>query len=51
MVKLDVYEAYIKLQLGIDFGASRVKVTVTKNRKTVSGQYLQLGMRDYDETW
>jgi len=40
--KLAVWVAYIKTQLGIATQASviKVKVTVTKNRKSVSAQFL-----------
>ena len=39
-MKLGMYIAYIETKAGIDFGRAgvKVKVTVTKNRKTVSGQ-------------
>ena len=40
-MELGIYVAYEERKVGIEFGVSRVKVkvkvTVTKNRKTVSG--------------
>ena len=41
----------MKTPLGIESGAGevKVKVTVTKNRKTVSAQLLKLGMRYHRE--
>jgi hypothetical protein len=39
--------------IGIAFGSLwvKIKVTITKNRKMVSGQYLELGVRFYNQTW
>jgi len=38
--KLGVWVAYIKTQLGIATQVYVIKVTVTKNRNSVSAQYL-----------
>ena len=36
-MKRGIYVAYEVMYIGIAFGVSGIKVTVTKNRKTVSG--------------
>lgn len=47
-MQLCVWVAYIgKTLLGIAFWASQVKVTVTKNRKMLSSQSLELRLKYY----
>jgi hypothetical protein len=43
----------VKTPVGIAFGPPgvKVRVTITKNRKKNSGQYLELGMRYCNQTW
>ena len=52
-MKLGIYVAYKERKVRIALGVSgvKVKVTVTKNRKTVSAQKLMLVLRYYHETW
>ena len=51
-MKLGIYVAYKEMKVGIALRVSgvKVKVTVTKNRKTVSAQKLMLVLRYYHET-
>jgi hypothetical protein len=37
--------------LGMAFEPHRIKVTVTENRKSVSGQCLNFGLRYFNATW
>jgi hypothetical protein len=41
----------VKTTVGIALGPPWVKVNVTKNRKMVSKQKLELGMRYCNQTW
>jgi hypothetical protein len=41
----------MKTLVGFAFWNPWVKVTVTKNRKMVSGQYLELEIRYCNQTW
>jgi hypothetical protein len=50
-MKLGVKQAFINTSLRMAFETARVKVTVTKNRKLVSGQLLEFKMEYFIETW